>query len=313
MRTGACSKRSVRDNGMVTLTAPLRLLLVHAHPDDETLWTGGTIARYAARGVQVTLVTCTLGEQGAIIPENLAMLRSDAADQLGGYRVGELRSACAVLGVADHRFLGGIGRWRDSGMAGRPANADPRAFIKGDLDEQVAALAEVIGEVRPQVVVSYAEDGGYGHPDHIRAHQVAVGAARGSGDVARVFYTVQSAGATKAGVARLAELSGMPFRVPANGELPAVPDDTITTVVDIDAYLPAKVRAMRAHGTQISLWDTEDSTPGCYALSSGVAQPLGNAEHFVLARGTAAGATTDLFGGLGLTGTDGTTDEDASW
>ncbi|MEO6091001.1 MAG: PIG-L family deacetylase, partial [Umezawaea sp.] len=95
----------------MTLTSPPRLLLVHAHPDDESLWTGGTIARYAATGAHVTVVTCTLGEEGEIIPAGLRELAADAADQLGGYRVAELRSACAALGVTDHRFLGGIGRW----------------------------------------------------------------------------------------------------------------------------------------------------------------------------------------------------------
>jgi len=180
----------------VALTAPHRLLLVHAHPDDESLWTGGTIARYAAQDVQVTVVTCTLGEQGEVIPPELARLTADAADQLGGYRVGELRSACAALGVTDHRFLGGIGRWRDSGMVGDPANAHPRAFINGSLDEQAAALREVIDEFHPQVVVTYAADGGYGHPDHIRAHQVTMAAATGE---VRVFHTVPSRAAAAFG------------------------------------------------------------------------------------------------------------------
>src|SRR4051794_4876887 len=111
----------------MTLTAPPRLLLVHAHPDDESLWTGGTIARYAAAGVVVTLVTCTLGEEGEIIPGFLRQLGSAEADQLGGYRMGELRAACAALGVSDHRYLGGAGRWRDSGMIGTATNEHPRA------------------------------------------------------------------------------------------------------------------------------------------------------------------------------------------
>jgi N-acetyl-1-D-myo-inositol-2-amino-2-deoxy-alpha-D-glucopyranoside deacetylase len=126
------------------LTAPRRLLLVHAHPDDETLWTGGTIARYAAAGAQITLVTCTLGEEGEVIPEPLRGLAVDAADQLGGYRICELRAACAALGITDQRFLGGIGRWRDSGMAGTAANDNPRAFVNGSLDEQAACLAQII-------------------------------------------------------------------------------------------------------------------------------------------------------------------------
>jgi N-acetyl-1-D-myo-inositol-2-amino-2-deoxy-alpha-D-glucopyranoside deacetylase len=132
-----------------------RLLLVHAHPDDETIGTGGTIARYAAAGVAVTLITCTLGEEGEVIPPELAMLAPGYGDQLGGYRVGELRAACAELGVTDHRFLGGIGRWRDSGMAGTAANTHPRAFAAGDPAAQAARLTEILTEVRPQVVVTY--------------------------------------------------------------------------------------------------------------------------------------------------------------
>ncbi|HEX5407243.1 MAG TPA: N-acetyl-1-D-myo-inositol-2-amino-2-deoxy-alpha-D-glucopyranoside deacetylase [Pseudonocardiaceae bacterium] len=285
----------------MTLTAPPRLLLVHAHPDDESLWTGGTIARYAARGVQVTVVTCTLGEQGEIIPANLAQLAADAADQLGGYRVGELRSACAALRVTDHRFLGGIGRWRDSGMAGDPANTHPRAFVRGSLDEQTAALREVIAEVRPQVVVSYDSFGGYGHPDHIRAHEVTVAAAKASSDVARVFHTVYPRGPVDTGLAALAELPELPFRLPAPGELPTVPDESITTVIDIQEHVPAKLRALRAHGTQVTVW-TDDEGHSGYALSNDIAQPVLPAEYYVLASGPAAGAATDLFGGLGLVG-----------
>jgi N-acetyl-1-D-myo-inositol-2-amino-2-deoxy-alpha-D-glucopyranoside deacetylase len=301
----------------VTLTTPPRLLLVHAHPDDESLWTGGAIARYAARGVQVTLVTCTLGEQGEIIPADLAELGAEAADQLGGYRVGELRSACAALGVTDHRFLGATGRWRDSGMVGDPANDHPRAFVRGSLDEQAAALRAVIAEVRPQVVVTYASDGGYGHPDHIRAHEITmaatssvVGSGSGSGPgssdhVARVFHAVQSRSATEAGVAALRGFSGFPFRLPEPGELPVVDDAEITTVIDVEAHLPAKLRALRAHVTQISVWD-DDEGHSVYALSNDIAQPVVPDEYFVLAEGPSEGAATDLFGGLGLGGLVGT-------
>jgi N-acetyl-1-D-myo-inositol-2-amino-2-deoxy-alpha-D-glucopyranoside deacetylase len=286
----------------VTLTAPLRLLLVHAHPDDESLWTGGTIARYAARGVQVTVVTCTLGEQGEIIPANLAELAVEAADQLGGYRAGELRSACAALGVTDQRFLGGIGRWRDSGMAGDPANEHARAFVRGPLDEQVAALREVIAEVRPQVMISYAENGGYGHPDHIRAHEITMAAAAGTSEVARVFHTVRSRADVTTGVTELTMLQGLPYRLPEPGELAVVPDDVITTVIDIEEHLPAKLRALRAHATQISVW--QDNGHSAYALSNGIAQPVCAREHFVLASGPGMGAAADLFGGLGLVGAE---------
>ncbi|WP_253770614.1 N-acetyl-1-D-myo-inositol-2-amino-2-deoxy-alpha-D-glucopyranoside deacetylase [Goodfellowiella coeruleoviolacea] len=295
----------------MTLTAPPRLLLVHAHPDDESLWTGGTIARYAARGVHVTVVTCTLGEEGEVIPPGLRELASDAADQLGGYRLGELRSACAALGVTDHRFLGGVGRWRDSGMAGTPTNDHPRAFVRGSLDEQAEALAAVIREVRPQVVVSYDANGGYGHPDHIRAHDITMAAAAESPDVVRVFHAVTAERAVHAGIDALRDVPDLPFRLPEPGELPVTPDAEITTVVDIAEHIPAKLSALRAHATQVSVW-RNDTGATAYALSNNIAQPIVDAECYVLARGAAEGAAADLFGGLGLTGGEQVTERGAA-
>ncbi|MEU6266614.1 N-acetyl-1-D-myo-inositol-2-amino-2-deoxy-alpha-D-glucopyranoside deacetylase [Saccharopolyspora shandongensis] len=298
----------------MTLTAPPRLLLVHAHPDDETLWTGGTIARYAARGVQVVVVTCTLGEEGEVIPESLRGLASDQADQLGGYRVGELRSACSALRVADHRFLGGIGRWRDSGMlweqpgqAGALPDAHPRAFAVGDLQEQTDALEAVLREVKPQVVVSYAADGGYGHPDHVRAHEVTVAAAAKVPDVQRVFYAVPSRDELAKGLAGLAEAPDMPFELPEPHELASVEDESITTVVDVSEHLPAKISALRSHGTQVKVWLEQwhnGEGVAAYALSNGVAQPIVTTEHYVLATGDPQGCQADLFGGLGVSGTE---------
>ncbi|SDD00637.1 N-acetyl-1-D-myo-inositol-2-amino-2-deoxy-alpha-D-glucopyranoside deacetylase [Actinokineospora iranica] len=282
------------------LTAPPRLLLVHAHPDDESLWTGGTIARYAAAGVQVTLVTCTLGEEGEIIPESLAQLGAAAADQLGGYRVAELRAACAALGVSDHRYLGGMGRWRDSGMAGVPANDHPRAFVNGDPAEQTEALAAILRDVRPQVVVTYGPDGGYGHPDHIRAHEITVAAAAGVPEVARLYYAVVSRRAVEEGLAALADVADLPFRLPEPGELSVVDDAEITTTVAIADHLPAKLRALRAHATQVSVWQGQDGLHS-YALSNGVAHPVIDHESYILANGTSdsvTAATADVFGGL---------------
>ena len=279
----------------MTLSAAPRLLLVHAHPDDESLWTGGTIARYAAAGVQVTLVTCTLGEEGEIIPASLRGLAADAADQLGGYRIGELRAACAALGVSDHRWLGGVGRWRDSGMAGVEANAHPRAFAGGDLAVQAEALAEVIADVRPQVVVTYGPDGGYGHPDHIRAHDVTMAAC--GDEVDRVFFAVTSRRATEEGVAALADRDGLPFRLPEPDELPVTDDETITTTIDTADVLSMKLEALAAHSTQVSVWQGAEGAQA-YALSNGIAQPLPPAEFYLLGRGDGDGAGTDLFGGL---------------
>jgi N-acetyl-1-D-myo-inositol-2-amino-2-deoxy-alpha-D-glucopyranoside deacetylase len=281
----------------MTLSAAPRLLLVHAHPDDESLWTGGTIARYAAAGVAVTLVTCTLGEEGEIIPESLQGLAADHADQLGGYRIGELRSACAALGVSDHRWLGGPGRWRDSGMAGVAANAHPRAFAGADPHEQATTLAAVLDEVRPQVVVTYGPDGGYGHPDHIRAHDITMAACEKTGGVARIFHAVTSRRATDEGVAALARVEDLPFRLPEPDELPVTDDARITTTVCVEDVLSVKLRALRAHATQISVWQSARDAH-CYALTNGIAQPIPPAEYYVLAAGSRDGADADLFGGV---------------
>jgi N-acetyl-1-D-myo-inositol-2-amino-2-deoxy-alpha-D-glucopyranoside deacetylase len=272
------------------------LLLVHAHPDDETLATGGTIARYAAAGVPVTVVTCTLGEHGEVIGDELAGLAADRADQLGGYRLTELRAACAELGVSTHRFLGGLGRWRDSGMAGAETNADPRAFVSGDLDVQAAELALILDAIRPDVVVSYDSGGGYGHPDHIRAHEVTMAAT--AGGRYDVFCVVSARSTVDGGVVALAGMSGMPFRLPDAGELPALPDEVVTTTVDIATHVPAKLAAMRAHATQVSVWEAGDGQRA-YALSDGVARPVCTVEQFALASGRSdpASVRTDLFGG----------------
>ena len=162
------------------------LLLVHAHPDDESIGTGATMAKYAAEGARVTLVTCTLGELGEIIPPDLRHL---LPDELGQHRIVELDRACAALGVADHRFLGGEGRYRDSGMMGLPDNDDPRCFWQADVDEAADALAKVIDEVAADVIVTYDANGFYGHPDHIQAHRVTRRAHELTGKAAKLYAT----------------------------------------------------------------------------------------------------------------------------
>lgn len=272
--------------------AERRLLLVHAHPDDESITTGGTIARYRAEGAQVTVVTCTLGEEGEIVPTELAELGSWAGDQLGGYRAGELAAAGEALGWTSHHYLGGIGRWRDSGMAGTPAAEHPRALVRGTPAEQTEQLSRVLAQVRPQVVVTYDSNGGYGHPDHIRAHDITMAAAEHAGSVARVFHTVNSAAATAHGLAELRARGDVPFRIPEVGELPTTEDALITTRVDISAHRDVKFAALRAHETQLTVG------PDCFALTNNLAQPVPETEFFVLALGPRAGAETDLFGGL---------------
>jgi N-acetyl-1-D-myo-inositol-2-amino-2-deoxy-alpha-D-glucopyranoside deacetylase len=248
------------------------LLLVHAHPDDESIGTGATMASCAAEGVRVTLVTCTLGELGEIIPPSLRHL---TPDELGAYRIGELDQACRQLGVGDHRFLGGAGRWRDSGMMGLPDNDDPRCFWRADLDEAAGQLATVIEEVRPQAIVSYDANGFYGHPDHIQAHRVTGLARELAAPDARLYATAMP----RSVLARALELPpGSRFQRSADLS-PSVPDDTITTEVDAGDYLDRKLAAMRAHATQITV------DPPFYALSNGLGQRALGTEYYTLLAG----------------------------
>jgi N-acetyl-1-D-myo-inositol-2-amino-2-deoxy-alpha-D-glucopyranoside deacetylase len=271
-----------------------RLLLVHAHPDDESIGTGATMAAYAAQGAGVTLVTCTRGELGEIIPPELATLAAGAGDRLGEYRAGELAAACAALGVTDHRFLGGPGRWRDSGMMGLPDNQSPGCFWQADLDEAAGELAAVIRDVAPQVVVTYDANGFYGHPDHIQAHRVTRQAVRVAADphaavppgggsawrVAKLYATAMPrsvlAEAIKLGPARPAgfrqadSVADLPF---------GVPDEQITTEIDGTGYLAAKIAALRSHATQVAV----DGL--FFALSDMVGQRIDGREYYTLLAG----------------------------
>jgi N-acetyl-1-D-myo-inositol-2-amino-2-deoxy-alpha-D-glucopyranoside deacetylase len=293
------------------VTASRRLLLVHAHPDDETINNGATMARYVAEGAAVTLLTCTLGEEGEILVPELAQLAADQADQLGGYRISELRAAMTALGVTDSRFLGGAGRYRDSGMMGTAANEHPRAFWKADLDEAVAAAVAVVREVRPQVVVTYDENGGYGHPDHIQAHRVAMGAVAAAADaryrpdlgpawdVAKVYWCCVPRSVLQRGLDALAESGDTPFEgVTDAAQLPfGVPDDDVDAAVDGGAFTDAKQTAMRCHSTQILV------NGPFFALSNNLGQEILGTEYYRLVKGEPAvpGAATwedDLFAGL---------------
>jgi N-acetyl-1-D-myo-inositol-2-amino-2-deoxy-alpha-D-glucopyranoside deacetylase len=271
-----------------------RLLLVHAHPDDETINNGATMARYAAEGAHVTLVTCTLGEEGEVLVPDLAELAPDRTDRLGEHRIGELAAAMKELGVADYRFLGGAGRYRDSGMMGLPTNDRPDCFWQADVDEAAAALVSVIREVRPQVLVTYDENGSYGHPDHIQAHRVAMRGAELAADetyrpdlgpvwqIAKVYWNCVPRSLLQAGLdalraagdttsfAGLSSADDFPF---------AVDDALVTTEVDGAAYADAKFAAMRAHATQIAV------DGPFFALSNNLGQQVLAVEHYRLVRG----------------------------
>jgi N-acetyl-1-D-myo-inositol-2-amino-2-deoxy-alpha-D-glucopyranoside deacetylase len=289
-----------------------RLLLVHAHPDDESIGTGATMAKYAAEGAHVTLVTCTLGELGEVIPPELAHLAWDADGGLGQYRIGELAAACAALGVTDHRFLGHPGKWHDSGMMGTPSNDWEGAFWRADVDEAARDLLTVINEVRPEVIVTYDENGFYGHPDHIQAHRVAWRAFELADGLVSKFYATAIPKSVLAEAMALLHEDGTDVgevgadfsRVESVEDLPfGAEDEKVTTEIDAQDYLDAKLAAMRAHATQIAV----DSP--FFALSDMVGRRALGTEHYTLLAGPGlagpgevgepdGGRESDLFAGL---------------
>ena len=274
------------------LDAQRRLLLVHAHPDDETIANGATMARYVAEGAQVTLVTCTLGEEGEVLVPELAHLAADRDDALGPHRIQELATAMEALGVTDHRFLAGPGRYRDSGMIGLTTNERPDCFWQADVDEAAAHLVQVIREVRPQVLVTYDDNGGYGHPDHVQAHRVAMRAAdlaadpaHGPGEpwtISKVYWTAMPESVIRDGIRAIREAGdATTFEgLDPDGDIPfVVPDELVTTTVDGSAHVDAKMAAMRAHATQI----TVDGP--FFALSNNLGNTVWSNEHYRLVRG----------------------------
>ncbi len=287
-------------------SGPRRLLLVHANPDDESLMTGGTIAHYLAQGVDVAVVTFTLGEEGEVIGPQWAGLAADGgADQLGGFRISELTAALAELSPADGeplvpRFLGGAGRWRDSGMAGAPSSRNPRALVQAPLREVVEALVDEFVEFAPQVVITYDEAGTYGHPDHRRVHEVCAAALARyiteTGRLVKVYESVTEASALHAGLAAAANRVPHGWRMPQVGELPCYPDEEITAAVDVGAVLDRKVAALAAHATQVSVAPSGTE----YALSNNIVQPILPIEHFrrVDSAAKAGQRETDLFEGI---------------
>jgi N-acetyl-1-D-myo-inositol-2-amino-2-deoxy-alpha-D-glucopyranoside deacetylase len=288
-----------------------RLLFVHAHPDDESINNGATIAHYAALGADVHVLTCTLGEEGEVIGEQWSQLAADQADQLGGYRISELCTALHLLGIGDPILLGGAGHWRDSGMAGTQPRARQQRFVDADEREAVGAVVSVIRELRPHVVVTYDPNGGYGHPDHIRAHQVtsAAVAAAGTGDfsgepwtVPKFYWTVLSRSAFEEAARTLDEHDLLPgWELPSGTEGIGYSDDQITTVVKAPEASAAKVAALAAHATQVVVGPTGRAC----ALSNNLALPILCHEHYVLVSGTAGecdedGWETDLLAGVRL-------------
>lgn len=304
----------------MTATTGRHLLLVHAHPDDESIGQGATMAKYVDEGVGVTLVTCTGGEMGEILVPEMAHMASDQDDTLADQRRIELDAAMAALGVTDHRYLGGFKRYRDSGMQwhadGHAVAADDvheNAFWHADLTGAAADLVAVIREVRPQVLVTYDEFGGYGHPDHIQAHRVATYAASlaavpsyrpdlgESWEIAKIYWGAMSASRMRDGLRRLraaGDTTSFEGWDP-DGQMPPfiAEDDMLSAAVDGNPYVEKKMAALKAHATQIAV------DGPFFALSNNIGNEVWGTEFFRIAKGPRGpldenGLETDLFGGI---------------
>jgi N-acetyl-1-D-myo-inositol-2-amino-2-deoxy-alpha-D-glucopyranoside deacetylase len=297
-----------------------RLLLVHAHPDDETIGQGATMAKYVAEGRHVTLVTCTGGEMGEILVPGLEHLAADRDDTLGEHRRSELDAAMKELGVTDHRYLGGFGCYRDSGMKwhddGHAVPADDiheNAFWHADLTEAADHLVSVIREVRPQVLVTYDQFGGYGHPDHIQAHRVAMYAAQLAAipsyrkdlgeawEIAKIYWGAMSESRMRAGLRALRDAGDTTSfeGMDPDGPLPhfVTADEDLAAGIDATDHVEQKMAALRAHATQITL------DGPFFALSNNLGNTVWGLEFFRLVKGQrgpvgADGLESDLFAGL---------------
>lgn len=288
------------------VNAAKRLLLVHAHPDDETINNGVTMAKYVDLGAQVTLVTCTRGEEGEVLVSELASLASDKDDKLGEHREIELKDAMVELGIKDFRFLGAPSKkWRDSGMMGTPQNERGDVFWQADLDEASLELVKIILEIKPQVLITYDEFGGYGHPDHIKAHRVAMRAtelaAEQGWQVNKIYWNTMPRSVIQMGIEKMKEVGSDFFGAESADDLPfAKPDELVSTVVNAPEYVPAKLAAMKAHATQISV------DGPFFALSNNLGLSVWGDEYYTLVKGEKAapfdsnGRELDIFAGINI-------------
>jgi len=280
-----------------------RMLLVHAHPDDETINNGSTMAMYAALGASVTLVTCTRGEEGEVLIEDLAHLAAQNEDRLGDHRVIELENAMVALGIKDHRFLAeGERKYRDSGMMGTDANNREDTFWKADFDVATESLKKVIEEVKPHVMITYDEFGGYGHPDHIQAHRVAMAAANiASWDIPKIYWNVMPKSVIQDGIEKMKALGSDFMGAESADDLPFAKDDSfVHALIDGGEYVEQKMEAMRAHGTQIAV------DGPFFALSNNLGLEIWGNEYYTLVKGEkgpaidSRGLESDLFSGISL-------------
>jgi N-acetyl-1-D-myo-inositol-2-amino-2-deoxy-alpha-D-glucopyranoside deacetylase len=256
---------------------------VHAHPDDETINNGATMALYADRGAQVTLVTCTRGEEGEVLVPGLSHLASSEQDLLGLHRETELALAMNALGITDFRFLGApTTKFRDSGMMGTEPNNRPDVFWQADLDTAAGILAEVIEEVKPHILITYDEIGGYGHPDHIQAHRVAMRASELSKwQIQKIYWNTIPKSVIAQGMEKMKEIGSDFFGAENIEDIPFAKDDEfVTTLIEGSDYVDQKMAAMKAHETQIAL------DGPFFALSNNLGMQIWGDEYYTLVKGT---------------------------
>lgn len=280
----------------------MRLLLVHAHPDDETINNGATMAMYSELGAQVTLVVCTRGEEGEVLVPGLSHLASSEQDALGDHRVIELAAAMKELGITDYRFLGNETiKFRDSGMMGTEPNNRPDVFWQANLDDAARLLVEIIHEVRPHVLITYDENGGYGHPDHIQAHRVAMRAAdlAEKWKIQKIYWNAIPKSLIQQGIEEMKKTGSSFFGAESADDIPFAKEDAlVTAAVDADQFVERKMAAMRAHETQIAL------DGPFFALSNQLGLAIWGHEYYTLVRGNATGPfdadgrETNLFAGI---------------
>ena len=281
----------------------IRILLVHAHPDDETINNGATMALYADRGAQVTLVTCTRGEEGEILVPGLSHLASTEQDLLGLHRETELADAMKALGITDYRFLGSpTTKFRDSGMMGTDPNNRPDVFWQADLDAAATILVDVIEEVKPHILITYDEIGGYGHPDHIQAHRVAMRASElSTWQIQKIYWNTIPKSVIAQGMEKMKEIGSDFFGAESIDDVPFAKDDEfVTTLINGSDYVESKMAAMKAHETQIAL------DGPFFALSNNLGMQIWGDEYYTLVKGNksapfdANGRETDLTSGVVL-------------
>lgn len=271
-------------------------MAVHAHPDDECFGTGGVLACYSRRGLRTVLVTCTRGEAGEIADPELA-----TPETLAEVRAQELAESVRILGISRAAQLG----YRDSGMVGTADNEHPASFHQADLEEATGRLVALVRQERPDVLVSYDERGGYGHPDHVKAHLVTVAAFHAAGDPGRypeagpawaprkLYFSIFPRSAIRRFAETLREAGlSTPFGERRGDEEPpiGVGDERITAEVDVAPVAGLKLAALLAHRTQLA----SGMAPTFLGLPVGMAMKVLGREFYQRVAGPGPARETDL-------------------